>query len=198
VSPGVELPAFDERDADAVAALDAWAMRVAGTDPADVPGHDVGPGIGDTYSTRGGEFLVGVHHEGDERPLKGAAVDDCGSSGGGATGELETFDGWVVAMGGYLPSEAGYEDERTVENAAELHRMRVAPPLQGEGYGRQLLAALERRAERAGFERLLATTASRQERALGLYAAAGYERVGGSEYDGYELVHFEKTVERSS
>jgi GNAT superfamily N-acetyltransferase len=195
VSPGVELRAFDERDADAIAALDAWAMRVAGTDPADVPGHDVGPGIGDTYSTRGGEFLVGVHNDAGERPFGRSEGDDSGSSGEGATGDLETFDGWVVAMGGYLQSEAGYEDERTVENAAELHRMRVAPPLQGEGYGRQLLAALERHAEQAGFERMLATTASRQERALGLYATAGYEEVGVSEYGGYELVHFERTLE---
>jgi len=195
MSSGVELRAFDECDADAVTVLDDWAMRVAGTDPADVPGHDAGPGIGDAYSTRGGEFLVGVHHDTGERPFE-SEDDEHDPGDQSASGELETFDGWVVAMGGYLPSEAGYEDERTVDDAAELHRMRVAPPLQGEGYGRQLLEALERRAERAGFGRLLATTASRQKRALGLYAAAGYERVGGSEYDGYGLVHFETVLER--
>jgi ribosomal protein S18 acetylase RimI-like enzyme len=95
-------------------------------------------------------------------------------------------------MGGYLPTEVGYEDERSVPDAAELHRMRVAPTHQRRGYGRALLDELERRATAAGFDLLVATTAMRQESAVRFYRSNGYTEVDRSEYGEYDLVHFEK------
>jgi GNAT superfamily N-acetyltransferase len=61
-------------------------------------------------------------------------------------------------MGGYVPNHAGRGDERDQPGAAELHRMRVAPSYQQNGYGRALFDELERRAAATGFETLLATT----------------------------------------
>jgi ribosomal protein S18 acetylase RimI-like enzyme len=180
---------YDPRDADAVAELDEWAMRTAGTDPADIPGNEDIEHIGSAYLDAGGAFLVGTV---DPAAVDATAFD---GSGGRDRAAFETFDGLVVAMGGFLPNEEGYDDERTVAGAAELHRMRVAPPCQGRGYGTDLLRALEERVSAAGFSRVLATTAQRQQRALSLYAGAGYERVDRSQYGEYDLVHFEKTVE---
>ena len=175
---------YEPDDADAVAELDGWAMRVAGTDPTDIPGHGDVERVDSVYLDSGGAFLVGVVDPADAAGLFDAADPD----------SFETADGLVAAMGGFLPNGAGYDDERTVEAAAELHRMRVAPPLQGQGYGTVLLEALEERARRAGFSRVLATTAERQGRALSLYAGAGYEQVDSSVYGEYDLVHFEKCL----
>ena len=175
---------YEPDDADAVAELDGWAMRAAGTDPTDIPGHGDVERVDSVYLDSGGAFLVGVVDPADAAGLFDAADPD----------SFETADGLVAAMGGFLPNGAGYDDERTVEAAAELHRMRVAPPLQGQGYGTVLLEALEERARRAGFSRVLATTAERQGRALSLYAGAGYEQVDSSVYGEYNLVHFEKCL----
>lgn len=165
-------------DADAVWRLHEWALEDAGTDPTDLPGVDDLETVEETYFGAGGSFIVG----GVPEEVAAEAVP-------------RTADGAVVAMGGFLPNETGHDDERTVEGAAELHRMRVAPPHQGRGFGRQLLAELEERAEDGGFEVVLATTARRQQAAVELYAAAGYDRVGTSTYDDYRLIHFEKRLE---
>jgi ribosomal protein S18 acetylase RimI-like enzyme len=175
---------YDPCDADAVVALDDWAMRAAGTDPTDIPGHGDIERIGSAYLDAGGAFLVGILDTGSE-PFDTADRD---------REQFETFDGPLAAMGGFLPNEAGYDDERTVGDAAELHRMRVAPPVQGRGHGTDLLGALEERVMEAGFSRVLATTARRQERALALYRGAGYERVDSSTYGEYDLVHFERRL----
>lgn len=168
---------YDARDQEAVLALHEWAMAAAGTDPEDIPGTDDLQAIETTYRSEGA-FVVGVVDGGD------GSADDL----------PETFDGYVVAMGGFLPNEAGHEDERTVANAAELHRMRVAPTHQRLGIGRRLLAELEARIADYGFETVLATTASRQAAAVAFYADAGYHEVDRSTYDEYELVHFEKAL----
>jgi len=174
------LRRYDARDADPVWDLHEWAMRAAGTDPDDIPGSDDLRRIGERYLDGGGDFLVGVADGLDTVE----ASRDC----------PETFDGSLVAMGGLLPSESGHDDERTVPGAAELHRMRVAPPAQGRGYGRELLAALETRAVELDFDRLLATTAQRQTAATRFYPAAGYAEVERSIHGEYELVHFEKEL----
>lgn len=173
---GLNFRRYRPADADAVWHLHEWALKKAGTDPADLPGVEDLRAVGGTYLDDG-DFVVGIAAEArrDERRLR-------------------TDDGTLVAMGGFLPSEAGHEDERTVAGAAELHRMRVAPTRQGGGHGRALLEILEKRAGAAGFDRLLATTAARQAAAVGLYESAGYDRVGTSGYSEYELRHFEKRL----
>lgn len=181
--PALHFREYDPVDTESVLALNEWALRDVGIDPADVPGHEDLQRVEKTYLESGGGFVVGVAQDG---------VD------GTWRERLETRDGYLVAMGGFLPNEAGHDDERTVTGAAELHRMRVAPPLQGRGYGTALLSELERRIVQAGFDVVLATTATRQHRATEFYPTRGYRAVDTSEYGEYELVHFEKTLDEST
>jgi GNAT superfamily N-acetyltransferase len=169
---------YDPRDTEALVHLHEWAMREAGTDPADIPDTDDLRNIEGVYVDSGGTFLVGVD-------ASAASVADDRS---------ETFDGSLVAMGGMVPSEASHSDERAASDAAALHRMRVAPPVQGEGYGRQILDRLEAAASARGFERVFVTTATRQSRAVAFYRTAGYVAVGTSTEADYELRHFEKRL----
>lgn len=177
----VEFRRYEDGDDEAVVTLNRWALEAAGTDPDDIPGTEDVHDVESAYLDAGGAFVVGVlptEHVDERLPA-------------GRRQQLSSGDSVVVAIGGVLPSEAGYADERTVAGAGELHRMRVAPPLQGRGYGRALLGVLEDRAREAGFDCLLATTARRQERAVALYRTAGYEEVGRSTHDEYDLLHFE-------
>lgn len=174
----LRLRQYDPRDSDAVWQLHERAMRAAGTDPSDIPGTEDLRTIETSYLDAGGDFLVGICDADSTAPTL-----------------PETFDGALVTMGGLLPSEAGHDDEQTVPGAAELHRMRTAPAHQGQGFGRQLLGALERRARAAGFERALATTACRQQRAVAFYRAADYREVDRSNFGEYELLHFEKLLD---
>jgi GNAT superfamily N-acetyltransferase len=167
---------YDQRDSEAIVDLHEWAMRDAGADPADIPGTEDLETVESTYFETGGEFLVGI------------------SSSVNAESVPRTFDGRLVAMGGFLPNEHGHDDERTVPGSVELHRMRVAPPLQGNGYGRALLVELEGRIDNDAYDRLLATTSRRQQRAVTLYEDAGYHEVARSAHGEYELIHFEKSV----
>ncbi len=174
---------YEPDDAGAVAELDGWAMRVAGTDPTDIPGHGDVERVDSVYLDSGGTFLVGV----------GAPAGGAGGSGG-ADSRHETVGGLGGVGGGVPPKGGGSEEEGRGGGGGESRRVRVAPPLQGRGYGTVLLEALEERARRAGFSCVLATTAQRQGRALTLYSGAGYEQVDSSVYGEYDLVHFEKCL----
>lgn len=184
-STTVSLRAYDPRDDDAIQALHQWAIAETGVDPADIPGTEDLQQIQASYLEPGGGFVVGTvptSHRPDSTPAEQKLT------------KLTTYDGTLVAMGGYLPNEVGHSDERDRPGAAELHRMRVAPPYQRHGFGRQLLDELEHRAATAGFELLLATTSTRQPAALEFYPEHGYEQVATSAVDSYELVHFEKEL----
>jgi GNAT superfamily N-acetyltransferase len=171
-------------DADAVRTLHEWAMGETDTDPGDVPGTEDLDSVEASYLDAGGEFLVGVL-DGDPATATPAGADRRPPA---------VADGTLVAMGGVLPSAAGHDEERRVEGAAALHRMRVAPTHQGRGYGRAILDALEAAARERGFDVVLATTARTQPRAVAFYPAAGYDLVGESTAAGYELVHYEKRL----
>lgn len=173
---------YRDADGEAIRRLDRWALSETDTDPADIPGREDLHAVRANYLTTGGDFVVGV------------VPDYAGGDEFDGEADLTTADGLVVAMGGYLPNDSGHADERTVSGAAELHRMRIAPPLQGAGLGKRLLVELEERAQAAGFDRLLATTATRQPRALAFYPSQGYERVDTSTWEEYDLVHFEKEL----
>jgi ribosomal protein S18 acetylase RimI-like enzyme len=175
--PSLHLRLYDPRDADAVWRLHELAFRDLGTDPDDIPGTDDLRDVQGAYLDAGGGFLVGT--------IPAASADP----------EVpRVHDGALVAMGGFLPSEAGHEDERVVPGAAELHRMRVAPSCQRRGYGRTLLRALEDAVREAGYDPVLATTARRQAPAVEFYQDEGYTTVGESTAGAYELVHFEKEL----
>ena len=180
------------QDETAVWRLHEWAMRDTGVDPSVIPGTDDLRSIENSYFDPGGQFIVGIV----ERPAFNNVHADLTIESIDATAPeaLTTHDGVVVAMGGYLPNSAGHVDERDRPGAAELHRMRVAPPCQRYGYGRQLLRELEERAEANGFKIMLATTSTTQSAALSFYCDHGYERVRESTAGAYDLVHFEKSL----
>jgi GNAT superfamily N-acetyltransferase len=155
-------------DGPAVRAVHERALRDAGTDPADVPGNDDLHSIESAYLASDGEFLV----------------VDCGTAD----------DPEVVATGGYKPTD-GREDgsPESETRTVELFRMAVAPERQGEGHGVRVLSGLERRAREHGFERVVLSTATRQDSA-GFYAAHGYRETGRERYGEYELIGFEKRL----
>jgi GNAT superfamily N-acetyltransferase len=162
-------------------------MAETDTDPADIPGTDDLHDVEGAYLDAGGDFLVGV--------IKGnPAVVTRDSDGDASRLPPATFDGTLVAAGGFCPTGTGRAEERAVDGAAELHRMRVAPTHQRRGYGRTLLSRLEDRARRLGFETMVATTARTQPAAVAFYPDMGYRQVDTSTVDGYDLVHFEKTL----
>ncbi len=59
----------------------------------------------------------------------------------------------------------------------ELKRMFVTSAWRGHGIARTVLTALEDRAQRLGFERLVLETGVRQPEAIGLYRSAGYGEI---------------------
>ena len=79
-------------------------------------------------------------------------------------------DGRAVCCGGLRPlDEAG---------VAEIKRMFVSATARGHGYGRSLLAELERLAADAGATRVRVFTTEVLAEARALYASAGYRVVG--------------------
>lgn len=189
-SNGLSLRSYDPRDDAAVWALHEWAIRETGVDPSDVPGTDDLRTVATSYLYSGGAFVVGIVNVDHPRTDQTANLDSSSQQ----TADLVTHDGILVAMGGFIPNRSGHSEERDRPEAAELHRMRVAPTHQRHGYGRQVLAELERRAAAAGFNSLLATTSTRQTAALAFYESRGYERTATSTAGAYDLVHFEKRL----
>jgi GNAT superfamily N-acetyltransferase len=193
MTPELRTRRYEPRDAGPVWTLHEWALRDAGTDPEDVPGVEDLRGIEATYFEAGGDFLVGTLPEATSSVEKNRERPDPEPA---RHRPPRVNDGLLVAMGGYLPCAANGSaaNGRSDRDRAELHRMRVAPTHQRSGYGKRLLAALERRARTAGFDRLLATTAARQRGAIRFYPAAGYTETGRSATDEYELIDFEKPL----
>lgn len=62
-------------------------------------------------------------------------------------------------------------------DTAELKRMYVAPASRGRGLGRRLVTALEAEARQLRVRRLVLETGIRQEAALALYRATGFEPI---------------------
>lgn len=187
-STQLSLRTYEPQDEAAVWALHEWAIAETGVDPSDVPGTDDLRAIEASYFDTGGAFVVGIVDADSAPPDPPTST----TSASGEDVDLTTTDGTLVAMGGYVPNHSGHSDERDRAGAAELHRMRVAPPYQRRGYGRAILDELERRATAAGFETLLATTSTRQSAALEFYPQQGYEQTGTSTAGAYELVHYQK------
>jgi GNAT superfamily N-acetyltransferase len=77
-------------------------------------------------------------------------------------------DGDPVACGGV---------RRHDDDTAEIKRMYVRAANRGNGIGRQLLAALERRARDLGYGRAVLETGTAQPEAMALYAGAGYHPI---------------------
>ncbi len=66
---------------------------------------------------------------------------------------------------------------RADEHTGEIKRMYVRPAWRGHGVGWAVLDAVEERARRLGYDRLILETGTRQPEAIGLYTSAGYEPI---------------------
>jgi GNAT superfamily N-acetyltransferase len=90
---------------------------------------------------------------------------------------IGTFDGYllVVEENGKVAGCGGLRpvDKRTVE----VTRMYLDRRLRGQGLGKALLARLLERARKQGFKRAVLESSTRFERAIRLYAKAGFKGV---------------------
>lgn len=75
-------------------------------------------------------------------------------------------DGEIIATGAYKPYD---------RQTAELKRIWTRRDLRRQGIALQVLQELERRAQRAGYQRLFLTTGFRQPEAVKLYLGHGYQ-----------------------
>jgi GNAT superfamily N-acetyltransferase len=128
-------------------------------------------------------FTLGMSQAEDEADL--VAIEEVYLRGGGEF-LLGFIDEKLIAMGGF---------KRLSQTSAELRRMRIAPELQGSGYGTQLLRELERRAFHCGVRTLCLETARRRPLTLEFYRQHGYQEAGQSFYGAVETVKFSKTLD---
>jgi len=94
-------------------------------------------------------------------------------------------DGAIVAMGALRPLSAG---------RGEIKRMRVHPTMQGRGYGRAVLLALEERARQLGYRELELETGVLQAAAIGLYASHGFVEFKRGKVRYMDCIWFEKRL----
>ena len=108
-----------------------------------------------------------------QRELAEAEASAGGIDGGYALHDDVRFlalrDGGAVVAIGAIQAVDG--------ETAEIKRMYVVPPARGKGYGRAMLAALERDAAARGHTRTRLETGSYLPVALGLYRSAGYRAI---------------------
>jgi ribosomal protein S18 acetylase RimI-like enzyme len=132
-------------DQNQVLGLHKAAMEDVGAFVDGVPDPDL-DNIEESYLRSNGEFLIGE------------------------------VDGEIVAMGAFR-SATGYITEflDSVENAAEIKRMRVKPSYQGRGYGTRILAKLEEKAQERDYTELVLDTRPNQEAAKHLYETNGFK-----------------------
>jgi N-acetylglutamate synthase-like GNAT family acetyltransferase len=95
-------------------------------------------------------------------------------------------DGEVVATGGLAVDG----------DVAELFRVAVDPSHQRTGHGSRLLGALEDAARERGVERIVLTTAQRQDAATDFYPDHGYEQTGRDRHGEYRLRHYAKRLDQ--
>ena len=107
------------------------------------------------------ELLPALERELDEAAQRGHAVWS-------AVGPDRVTVGWLWVRPSPQRSRSAF-----------LYQITVAAPLRGRGYGRAMLAALEERLARDGIDELLLHVNLGNLPARRLYAAAGYEQVGG-------------------
>jgi GNAT superfamily N-acetyltransferase len=93
--------------------------------------------------------------------------------------------GAIVAMGALRP---------LTDTRGEIKRMRVHPTMQGRGYGRVILNALEDRARDLGYTELELETSVVQAAALGLYRSHGFVEFKRGKVKHFDCIWFEKPL----
>lgn len=75
-----------------------------------------------------------------------------------------------------------------------LENIAVAPSSQGKGYGRNLIAFVERQARHSGSAAVRLYTNIHMHENLALYPALGYAEIDRRREDGFDRVYFEKQL----
>lgn len=70
-----------------------------------------------------------------------------------------------------------------MENCCELQKLYVAEEFQGDGLGYQLIGMFEEEARRLGYRKVYLETHSNLEKALHVYAKAGYAQIPRPEFN---------------
>jgi GNAT superfamily N-acetyltransferase len=94
----------------------------------------------------------------------------------------------IVAMGAL---------KRLTDERAEIKRMRVHPDFWRRGFGRRILARLEKTARERGYRSLVLDTTTVQKAAQELYRGKGYVEAGRRHWGRFELILFEKQLSES-
>jgi len=115
-------------------------------------------------------------------------------SGQAAAEDMDPPGGrFVIAYEGDTPVASG--GIRTWEpGVCEIKRMFVSPGARRHGYGRQLLAALERTAVEIGFRRIVLDTLDSHVDAMKFYDQTGYQRVPAYNENPYASAWFAKDL----
>lgn len=117
----------------------------------------------------------------DLRSIRAAYLDNHGDF------IVAVVNGRVVSMGAL---------RRISGTVAEVKRMRVDRPLQGQGLGRAILQRLEARAQELGYRSVRLDTTSRQVVAQHLYRTSGYREISREPGPpGMEIIYFAKTLD---
>lgn len=75
-----------------------------------------------------------------------------------------------------------------------LENIAIDPPSQGGGFGRALMAFVEREARAAGRDEIRLYTHARMVENLAYYPKLGYEELDRRRDDGYDCVYFRKVL----
>lgn len=125
-----------------------------------------------------------------------------GMYGGAGAGNFKPGDvlvsraAFVVAWQGDEAVGCGALRPMDDTDVGEVKRMYVRPAVRGKGISRVILSALEERARGFGYHKLRLETGLRQQEAIGLYEASGYQRIAcyGLYVDEPLSVCFEKVL----
>lgn len=95
------------------------------------------------------------------------------------------IDGQIVAVGGL---------KKMTDDIGEIHKMRVHPLFQQQGFGPAILHRLEQRARELGFNVLQLDTAVLQTGAQKLYEKNGYKEYKRGEVGGFSCIYYRKML----
>lgn len=95
-------------------------------------------------------------------------------------------DGEIIACCGYIPiSEDG---------VVALKRLRVRSDVQNKGYGKEILAYIEKHIKESGYKEIQFSTAKDRPATLGFYEDLGYTRRGEGNFGNLTTIFYHKYV----
>ena len=133
------------------------------------------------------EWSWDVDHSESENPHTYADLDDIDATYIDAGGEFVVglSGDRLVATGAFLPGE---------DDTVVVRRLRVDPAYQRQGYGKRILAALETRAEEAGYDAVHVDETGTNMIAQSFLETRGYEVVDRALHLGTELLSYRKPL----